>query len=38
MTTNYDEWNKVACDGKNKSLIQKSVDVFADNVIYYTVN
>ena len=30
--------NRISCDGKNKLLILKVVDIFADNVIYYTVD
>ena len=31
-------WNKTSCDGKKDILNTKIVDIFADNVIYYTVN
>ena len=31
-------WNKISCDGKNNMIITKKVDIFADNVIHYTVD
>ena len=31
-------WNKISRDGKNNMQITNTVDIFADNVIYYTVN
>ena len=30
--------NRISCVGKNKELRLKIVDIFADNVIYYTVD